>query len=162
MLSCTSHDDAHRTFEHVLAQLQNKPWSALYVACFFFMMIALGALAFYAVNRAAQAGWSPLLFRVMEGITSYLPVGLIILLVILGISTVGHGNHLFAWMHADLDPASANYDKLIDGKKGWLNGGAFMLRAVIYSAFGLLTKLFLKNYQELKILHLIIKLQKEL
>jgi hypothetical protein len=98
------------------------------------MMIALGTLAFYAVNRAAQAGWSPLLFRVMEGITSYLPVGLLFLLIILAISTVGHGNHLFAWMHADLDPTSPDYDKLIDGKKGWLNGGWFMVRAVIFSS----------------------------
>jgi hypothetical protein len=128
----THHDSDHEA-EHILGQLQNKPWSALYVACFFFMMIALGTLAFYAVNRAAQAGWSPLLFRVMEGITSYLPVGLIFLLIILAISTVGHGNHLFAWMHADLDPTSPNYDKLIDGKKGWLNGGWFMFRAVIFS-----------------------------
>ncbi len=62
-----SHDAAHD--EHVLHQLQNKPWAALYVAAFFFFMIALGALAFYAVQRASQAGWSPLLFRVMEGIT---------------------------------------------------------------------------------------------
>jgi hypothetical protein len=128
------HHDADHEAEHILGQLQNKPWSALYVACFFFMMISLGALAFYAVNRAAQAGWSPLLFRVMEGITSYLPVGLIFLLIILAISTVGHGNHLFAWMHADLDPTSPNYDKLIDGKKGWLNGGWFMVRAVIFSS----------------------------
>ncbi len=129
------HHDADHHAEHLLGQLKNKPWSALYVACFFFMMISLGALAFYAVNRAAQAGWSPLLFRVMEGVTSYLPIGLIILLVILGISTVGHGNHLFAWMHADLDPTSDNYDKIIDGKKGWLNGGWFMVRAVIFSSF---------------------------
>lgn len=27
--------------EHVLHQLQNKPWAALYVACLFFMLIAL-------------------------------------------------------------------------------------------------------------------------
>ena len=128
-----AHADKHHA-EHVLTQLQNKPWAALYVACFFFMMIALGVLAFYAVNRAAQAGWSPLLFRVMEGITSYLPIGLVILLIILGISTLGHGNHLFAWMHADLDPTSPTYDKLLDGKKGWLNAGAFMLRAVIYAS----------------------------
>jgi hypothetical protein len=126
--------DADHEAEHILGQLKNKPWSALYVACFFFMMIALGTLAFYAVNRAAQAGWSPLLFRVMEGITSYLPVGLLFLLIILAISTVGHGNHLFAWMHADLDPTSPDYDKLIDGKKGWLNGGWFMVRAVIFSS----------------------------
>ena len=124
--------DSH--VNHVMHQLQNKPWAALYVACFFFMMIALGALAFYAIQRAAQAGWSPILFRVMEGVTSYLPVGLIILLVIIAISTVGHGNHLFAWMHADLDPASDTYDKLIDNKKGWLNGGAFLIRAIIFAA----------------------------
>lgn len=125
-------DDAHA--EHVLHQLQNKPWSALYVACFFFMMIALGTLAFYAVNRAAQAGWSPLLFRVMEGITSYLPIGLIILLVILGLSTVGHMNHIFVWTDPDLiDPTSDKFDKLINNKKGWLNSGTFMLRAVIYA-----------------------------
>ena len=60
----TSHD------EHVFHQLSNKPWAALYVAAFFFFMISLGTLVFYAINRAAQVGWSPILFRVMEGITS--------------------------------------------------------------------------------------------
>ena len=130
-----AHADDHHA-EHVMHLLQNKPWSALYVACFFFMMIALGTLAFYAVNRAAQAGWSPLLFRVMEGITSYLPVGLLILLVILGMSTLGHMNHIFAWTDPDLiDPSSDKFDKLINNKKGWLNSGWFMVRAVIYSAF---------------------------
>ena len=51
-----AHEDDHG--EHLLHQLQNKPWAALYVAAFFFMMIALGTLAFYAIQRAAQAGWS--------------------------------------------------------------------------------------------------------
>ena len=70
------HDASHD--EHLLHQLQNKPWAALYVAAFFFFMIALGTLAFYAIQRAAQAGWSPVLYRVMEGITAYLfPVGLL-------------------------------------------------------------------------------------
>ncbi|CEN37241.1 exported hypothetical protein [Capnocytophaga canimorsus] len=54
------HDDAH--YEHVLHQLQNKPWAALYVAALFFLFISLGVLAFYAINRASQAGWSPVLF----------------------------------------------------------------------------------------------------
>ena len=64
------HGDSHD--KHLLHQLQNRPWAATYVAALFFMMIALGALAFYAIQRAAQAGWSILLFRVMEGITAYL------------------------------------------------------------------------------------------
>ena len=57
--------------EHVLHQLQNKPWAALYVACIFFMLVSLGVLAFYAIQQVAQAGWSPVLFRVMQGITAY-------------------------------------------------------------------------------------------
>ena len=50
--------DAHQEhMEHVMQQMQNRPWSALYIASFFFFMIALGALAFYAIQYAAQAGW---------------------------------------------------------------------------------------------------------
>ena len=58
------HDASHD--EHLLHQLQNKPWAAFYVAAFFFMMISLGVLAFYAIQQAAQAGWSPVLFRVID------------------------------------------------------------------------------------------------
>jgi len=130
-----SEADHAKHVAHVKHQLQNKPWAAVYVACFFFMMIALGALAFYAIQRAAQAGWSPILFRVMEGVTSYLPIGLAIMLVILGLSTVGHVNHLFAWNDAELlDQTSDKFDKLIYNKKGWLNSGTFMIRAVIFAA----------------------------
>jgi hypothetical protein len=53
-----------------LHQLQNKPWAALYVACIFFMLISRG-FGFYAIQQVAQAGWSPVLFRVMQGITAY-------------------------------------------------------------------------------------------
>jgi len=119
------HDAAHDV--HVLHQLQNKPWAALYVAAFFFFMISLGALAFYAVQRASQAGWAPLLFRVMEGITAYLVPGGIIVFVILVLSVM-HMNHLFVWMDADV---VAN-DKLLQGKAGFLNPTFFLVRAAIF------------------------------
>jgi len=115
--------------EHVFHQLSNKPWAALYVAAFFFFMIALGVLAFYAVQRAAQAGWSPLLFRVMEGITSYLVPGGIIVFVILVLSVM-HMNHLFVWM----DPEVVAHDALIQGKSGYLNPTFFLVRAAIFLA----------------------------
>ena len=38
--NANKHHDADHEAEHILGQLQNKPWSALYVACFFFMMIS--------------------------------------------------------------------------------------------------------------------------
>ena len=115
--------------EHVFHQLQNKPWAALYVAAFFFFMIALGVLAFYAIQRAAQAGWSPLLFRVMEGITAYLVPGGIIVFVILVLSVM-HMNHLFIWMDADV----VAHDALIQGKSGYLNPTFFLVRAAIFLA----------------------------
>ena len=121
-----SHGDDHHG-EHLLHQLQNKPWAALYVAAFFFMMIALGTLAFYAINRAAQAGWSPALFRVMEGITAYLLPGALIVFVILALSGM-HFNHLFIWM----DPDVVAHDKLIQGKVGFLNVPGFLIRSLIY------------------------------
>ena len=123
------HGDAHDAShdEHLLHQLQNKPWAALYVAAFFFFMIALGVLAFYAIQRAAQAGWSPLLFRVMEGITAYLVPGGIIVFVILALS-VAHMNHLFVWM----DPEVVAHDTLLQGKAGFLNGTFFLIRAAVF------------------------------
>ncbi len=119
------HDAAHD--EHVLHQLQNRPWSALYVAAFFFFMIALGVLAFYAIQRAAQAGWSPLLFRVMEGITAYLVPGGIIIVVIFVLSVM-HFNHMFVWMDAEV----VAEDALLQGKAGYLNPTFFLIRAAIF------------------------------
>ncbi len=101
-----AHSSSHD--EHLLHYLQNRPWSALYVAALFFMFLSLGTLAFYAIQRASQAGWSPLLFRVMEGITAYLLPGTLIILVILILSSL-HLNHLFVWM----DPEVVAHDKII-------------------------------------------------
>lgn len=113
--------------EHVLHQLQNKPWAALYVACLFFMLIALGALAFYAIQQVAQAGWSPVLFRVMQGITAYLLPGSIIFFVLLLLSGF-HINHLFIWMDEEVRAT----DELIQGKAGYLNFPFWIIRAAVF------------------------------
>ncbi|ESU20042.1 hypothetical protein FCR2A7T_14520 [Flavobacterium cauense R2A-7] len=128
--------DAHKEheahLEHVLHQLQNKPWAALYVACIFFLLISVGVLAFYAIQWAAQAGWSPVLFRVMEGITAYLLPGSIIFLILLVLSGM-HMNHLFAWMAEGVtDPKSEHYDAIIAGKSGFLNVPFFLGRAIVF------------------------------
>ena len=118
-------DDAHA--EHVLHLLQNKPWSALYVALFFFFMISLATLAFYAIQHASQAGWPVVLFRVMEAITAYLPVGGVLLFVFFVLSSM-HMNHLFTWM----DPEVVANDELIQNKAGYLDVTFFLIRAAIY------------------------------
>src|SRR5690606_22317142 len=92
----------------------------------------LGTLAFYAIQHAAQAGWSPVLFRVMEGITGYLLPGSIIMLILFVLSTSGI-THIFHWMDSTLfDPNHENYDAIIANKSGWLNTTGFLIRAVLY------------------------------
>ena len=110
--------------EHVLHQMHNRPYAALYVAAFFFFMISLGVLAFYAIQYAAQAGWSPVLFRVMEAITYYLLPGA---LIVLGIAWWA-GDHIFIWM----DPDVVAHDELIQAKAGWLNKTWFLIRGLIF------------------------------
>ena len=132
----THEGDAHAEHEahltHVLHQLQNKPWAALYVACIFFLLISMGTLAFYAIQQVAQAGWSPVLFRVMQGITAYLPVGSVLFFVFLILSGL-HFNHLFVWLGEGVtDPNSPNYDHIIAGKAGYLNFPFWIVRAAIF------------------------------
>jgi len=138
-----AHVDEHsKHVEHVQHQIANRPWAALYVAAFFFMMIALGVLAFYAIQWAAQAGWSPVLFRVMEGITAYLLPGA---LIVLGIAAASHylgHNNIFVWM----DPEVVAHDKLIQGKSGWLNIEMFILRGLIFITGWVLYRQFARKF----------------
>mgnify|MGYP003299973609 FL=1 len=119
------HDENHK--EHLLHKLQNRPWAALYVAALFFFFISLGTIAFYAIQRASQSGWSPVLYRVMEGITAYLLPGGIVVFVILLLSCL-HFNHLFIWMDADV----VAEDKIIRDKIGYLNIPFFLARALFF------------------------------
>ena len=122
--------DAHA--EHVLHSLQNKPWAAVYVALFFFLGISLVVLAFYASQRVAQAGWSVVLFRVMEAISANL-VPASILMFVMVMTSAGHLNHLFVWMGEGVfDSKSPNYDALVTAKKWWLNIPGWTIRSIVY------------------------------
>jgi len=125
--------------------MQNKPWTAVYVACIFVMLVSLGILAFYGINHAAAAGWSPVLFRVMEGLTAYLLPGSIIFFLLLVASSLG-GNHLFIWM----DPAIVEHDALIQGKTGYLNIPFFLIRAIIFLGGWNLYRIYMRK-QSLKL-----------
>ena len=125
-------DDSHA--EHVMHQLQNRPWSAVYVALLFFLGISLLVLAFYAAQRVAQSGWSVVLFRVMEAITANIIPTSIIMVVIIVLSAL-HYNHLFSWMTpGTFDPTSENYDAIVDGKSWWINLPGWTIRGIVYLA----------------------------
>ncbi len=134
-------EDAHGAQsheEHVLHQMQTRPWSATLVAAFFFMMIALGVLVFYAIQYASQSGWSPVLYRIMEGITAYMLPGSIIVLLLV----IFAGTHFYPWQNDDLVAG----DKILQGKAGYLNFTFFVIRAIIYVLSWNLYRYFSRRY----------------
>ena len=141
----SSAEETEKHNQHLLDQLKNKPWAAVYVALFFFLGITLLVLVFYAIQRVAQAGWSIVLFRVMEAITAnLLPVSIIMAVVL--ILSAFHFNHLFVWMtDGTVDPTSPNYDPIVAGKSWWLNTPSWLIRGIIYLVIWNAYRIFIRK-----------------
>ena len=122
-----SHKKHEAHLEHVLHQMQNKPWAAFFITAFFFFMIALLTLVFYSIQWAASAGWSIVIFRVMESITAFLLPASLFLLLFLILST-SHFNHIYVWMNAE---TVAN-DPMLQLKAPWLNASGFLIRSFFF------------------------------
>ena len=134
-----AHDAEH--LEHAYHQMQNRPWSAVIVPMLFFFLIAVGALVFFAVQNVSQAGWSPVLFRVMQGISNYMLPGAILIFLFLILSSF-HLNHLYVWM----DPETVAHDEVIQEKTAYLNIPFFLIRSgVILGVWLFFRHLLVKN-----------------
>src|SRR5262245_53166465 len=84
-------------------------WPAFLLNAFFFLTLALGALAFISINRVANAGWDTVIRRIPEAMMSYLPLGSIALLLVFfgreklyeGLrTTFGYGNRVMLFKNA--------------------------------------------------------------
>jgi len=114
----------------------HQAWSNLLWNNFYFMVIALAAVFFLAVQYAAEAGWSIGIRRVPEAMAMYMPYGAALMAIILignYIAGSGGGHYLYHWWHHDLyDPNSPEYDRIIAGKAGFLNMPFFIIRVIFY------------------------------
>ena len=118
--------------EHATHQIHNTPFSALLTAAMLFFGISACALFFLSIQHAAHAGWSVIVTRVMEAVSSFIPVGGIILLI-LTLLNVGGIAHLYHWMDKDLiDPNSPNFDVILYEKSKFLNIPFYVVRILIY------------------------------
>lgn len=114
--------------------LSQRIWSNLLVNGFFFGAIALAATFFYAMQYAAQAAWSVVFQRIFSAVSTFLPVGLGILVIILVVGRVG-GHHIYHWMDQSVyDPANANYDPILSHKHAYFADAFFWGRVVIFFA----------------------------
>lgn len=126
-------------------------YANLWINNVFFSGIAIVGVFFFAIQFAAQAGWSAPILRVMLSLGNWLPIAGILMIVTFFIA-----NHdLFHWTHSYLfDKNDPQYDKIIDGKGAFfywpMEKGTFpifyILRMVLFFGFWVL---FFKKFQKI-------------
>jgi hypothetical protein len=99
----------------------SRIWANVLLNNQYFMGLSLGAAFFLAVHRIALSGWHTVIQRIPEAMTAFLPVAFILMLLIyFGM------DHLYSWTD------TGHADKVIEGKRAWLNIPFFFFRVIFY------------------------------
>lgn len=107
-----------------------RTFANLLLNSYYITGICLAGLFFVAVQYVANAGWSSSLIRIPYAFSAILPYvgGILLVVVVAGLFSHNLYHH---WSDPDLiNPASPKYDKLIEGKSGYLNIPFFITRIV--------------------------------
>lgn len=97
---------------------------------FFFFSIGLGALFFLTLQYATETGWYAAVKRVIESVAGFIPYGIAVMILVLGVISLMKGAHIYTWM----DPDVVAHDKIIQGKTAYLNMTFFWIRTIVYLA----------------------------
>jgi len=130
-------------------------WSNMLINALFYTFIGFGALFFIALQYATETAWSVMSRRIYEAITSFIPIGAILLVIVFLASTF-HMNHIYHWMDSSVTSefvkeatigtehpeylnemqegavANDHFDSIIAGKKAYLNLPFWWLRTIVY------------------------------
>ncbi len=114
----------------------NRVFTNLWINTVFFAGLGLVGVLFFAIQYAAQAGWSAGIKRIPLAFGSWIPVAFVSMFVLF----FAAGDQLFHWTHADLYGTGAHSDPIIEGKAPYffwpLEGGSFpvffILRMVVF------------------------------
>jgi len=102
-------------------------WAVLLQNCTFWLMICNASMFFIGVTTLAMGGWQVALRRVPEAISSVVPVlGIICFLILMAI-VWGDRHDIYHWVDAE----AVSKDKILLGKKGFLNPVFFSIFSAI-------------------------------
>jgi hypothetical protein len=121
-----AHDaDAHEGHSVLVRRLIISLWHSNV----FFIGVSVVGTVFMAIQYVAYAGWSVVVKRINEALSAWLIPGGVLLVILFVI-----GRHdIFHWTHDGImTKGSANYDKIVAGKAGFLTFGFYLVRMVSY------------------------------
>jgi hypothetical protein len=123
------HEEAAAAGGHHAITWVNRLFANLWLNNVYFTGIAVVGLFFAAVQYVAYAGWSVPFVRILQGLTAYLPLGGIIMLVVF----LAGQHQLFHWTdHTLYEMGNPNYDPIIAGKSAYLNKPFYIARMIAY------------------------------
>lgn len=97
-------------------------WAVLLMNAVFWLLLVNVALFFIAISTLAMGSWQVSFRRVNEAISSTIPVLGAIALVVMLCLVFGHRTDIYHW----LDKEAVQSDKLLSGKKGFLNPAVYL------------------------------------
>lgn len=141
------HEAAESAGAHGEFHWYKRVFVNLWINNVFFTGLALVGVLFFAIQYAAQAGWSSGIKRIPLSYGAWIPFGFLLMIVTFWVAK----HDLFHWTHHELyEEGGAGYDSIIAGKGAYffwpLHSGGFpfffLARMVLF--FGLWYMLFLK------------------
>ncbi len=110
---------------HPVAVEHAKPWyTRVYVNLllngYFVLLISVCGLFFFALQYIANAGWTIAFIRVPQAMSTFIPIGAIILLAVFFLD----GQNIYHWYHYEhlhLAKGDLGYDKILANKDWFLN-----------------------------------------
>jgi hypothetical protein len=107
-------------------------WAVLLQNSVFWLLITNASMFFIGFTTLAMGGWQVALRRVPEAISSVVPVLGIIAFVVLMTIVWGDHHDIYPWTDTKLyDPKSSFFDKILNGKHGFLNPTFFTIWSAI-------------------------------
>ncbi|MDX1956973.1 MAG: hypothetical protein SFU98_00275 [Leptospiraceae bacterium] len=107
------------------AHHMNAGWSALLIGTFLTLGISVAGIFFTAISHITGSHWSITIRRLAESFGKFLPYGLILVALIVGLGI----HDLYEWSHTDLPEIKD--DHLLQHKSGWLNVPFFPIRLIV-------------------------------
>ncbi len=126
-----SHEGAAPHDAHA-ASWTKRFWANMLVNSYYFLLFGVGALFFVALNYVANAGWAVMVKRVAEGMSGYIPIGFLLLLITL----IFGGKEIYHWLHYEhqgLKEGMEGFDKILDGKSAFLNSKFLFLGVPLFA-----------------------------
>jgi hypothetical protein len=101
-------------------------WTNFLLNSVLFTGVGFLAVFYYSARITAYAGWDSDFKRVMEAVMSFLPVGLVLMLIIAAGNYFGF-HHLYHWV----DDNAVKADEILQWKSGFLNKGVYLIATVV-------------------------------